>query len=199
MIKPNLPIILASTSPRRAELLALAGIPFSTVRVDIDETRQADESATDYIRRMVVAKAALACNQPDLGSDCLMITADTIGVLPDGEVLTKPIDKADAYRMWRLLSDGWHEIWTAVCVSRITDGQIANQKQLCVRTRVQFIPVTESMMADYWASGEPADKAGAYAIQGRAAAWVRAIAGSYTNVVGLPLAETTELLIAMSD
>lgn len=187
-------IILASTSPRRRELLALADLDFTVMSVDIDESFEAGESATDYILRMVNTKAAAACHNIDTA---LVITADTIGVLPDGEILVKPVDKADAFAMWDKLSGGCHEIWTAVCATLVKAGQIDAQKAMTVVTKVYFVPLTDTQKERYWATGEPKDKAGAYAIQGGAAAWVSRIEGSYTNVVGLPLAETLQLIETM--
>lgn len=192
---PSLPLILASTSPRRRELLVQAGVDFMVQAVDIDETWQPTEKATDYITRMVNEKAkAVAAIIQD---ESLVVTADTIGVLDCGEVLTKPKNRADAYRMWERLSGDTHEIWTAVCVSHVKQGGIVQKMHLCECTQVVFVPLTQQMKDDYWQTGEPYDKAGAYAIQGRAAAWVKSIQGSYTNVVGLPLAQTLALIEKM--
>lgn len=191
-----LPIILASTSPRRTQLLHQAGVAHDILSVEIDESWQDDESATDYISRMVNQKANQAIAKLAGNQDCLVITADTIGVLDDGTVLTKPINQADAYRMWDCLSGATHQIWTAVCVSRMLAG-VQQREQICVCTEVDFVPLTESMKQRYWATGEPLDKAGAYAIQGGAMAWVSQIRGSYTNVVGLPLAQTVALIDKM--
>lgn len=190
-------IILASTSPRRRELLSQAGIEFMTVGVEIDESWLAGESADAYIRRMVMTKADAVMADATLPSECIVITADTIGVLDDGEVLTKPVDQADAYRMWDRLSDTTHEIWTAVCLTRLSQGERMDQQYLCERTEVEFIKLSDADKASYWQTGEPQDKAGAYAIQGGAAAWVSAIRGSYTNVVGLPLAQVVQKIKAM--
>ncbi|MFB6348797.1 Maf family protein [Moraxella sp. ZJ142] len=189
----QLPIILASTSPRRRELLTTAGVNFQTLAVDIDETWQHGEQPVDYIRRMVEQKAVQASCLATLPTSCLLITADTIGV-KDGTVLTKPLDKADAYRMWAMLSDSTHEIWTAVCASLVECGKICQQKMICECTQVDFVAISESMKQRYWETGEPSDKAGAYAIQGGAMAWVKGIRGSYTNVVGLPLSQTLALI-----
>lgn len=183
-------LILASTSPRRSELLKCAGVDFSTLSVDIDETWRVDELPKAYILRMVRAKAQQASS---LVGSSVVLTADTIGVL-DGKVLTKPKDKADAFRMWSKLSDNTHQIWTAVCVSDVQNGQIIRQQTITVATEVTFVRLSHQQMERYWATGEPLDKAGAYAIQGKAMAWVKSITGSYTNVVGLPLAQTLELL-----
>lgn len=190
-------IILASTSPRRRELLSQAGVEFMTVGVEIDESWLAGESAKAYICRMVMTKADAVMTDATLPSKCIVITADTIGVLDDGEVLTKPVDQADAYRMWDRLSDTTHEIWTAVCLTRLSQGERIDQQYLCERTEVEFIKLSDADKASYWQTGEPQDKAGAYAIQGGAAAWVSAIRGSYTNVVGLPLAQVVQKIKAM--
>lgn len=192
-------IILASTSPRRKELLSQAGIEFMTVGVEIDESWLAGETADTYIRRMVMTKADAVMTDATLPSECIVITADTIGVLDDGEVLTKPVDQADAYRMWDKLSDTTHEIWTAVCLTHLSQGACSDQRYLCERTQVEFVRLSDTQKTSYWQSGEPQDKAGAYAIQGGAAAWVRAIHGSYTNVVGLPLAQVVQALDDMLD
>lgn len=212
-------IILASGSPRRHELLATAGVEFSVLRVDINESVHSGESPTDYIERMVDTKAAAAIEQlsMDMSQDdsCLILTADTIGVLPDGKtVLIKPEDRAHAYQMWQQMSDATHEVWTAVQVTRVqrlSDNhendennkneadktallKVVSQKRIVERTAVSFVPLTLDMMSAYWDSGEPIDKAGGYAIQGGAAAWVTRINGSYTNVVGLPLAQILALI-----
>lgn len=201
-------IILASGSPRRRELLTSAALDFQTMSVDIDESPLAHESPQDYIQRMVASKAETAIkllnnddiNAPVEWSDAFIIlSADTIGVLPDGKtILVKPIDREHAYRMWQQMSDNTHQVWTAVQATLVTRDHkslIATwQQQIIERTAVSFVPLTSVMMSDYWASGEPADKAGAYAIQGLAAAWVTRINGSYTNVVGLPLAQTLALI-----
>lgn len=204
-------IILASGSPRRRELLTSAQLDFQVISVDIDESVLTNESPQDYIQRMVASKADAAIKQLDLNdqhhqpelymsSDSfIMLTADTIGVLPDGKtVLVKPEDRAHAYDMWQQMSDNTHQVWTAVqatLVIRDHESLVATwQQQIIERTAVSFVPLTLSMMSDYWDSGEPADKAGAYGIQGLAAAWVTHINGSYTNVVGLPLAQTLALI-----
>lgn len=215
-------ILLASGSPRRRELLTSAQLDFTTLSVDIDETPYQYESPQDYIQRMVAAKAEATVtqlqaeqNNPQFAlstntrhSPLLILTADTIGVLPDGEtVLVKPTDREHAYSMWQQMSDNTHQVWTAVQVTVFDRECIGNnknksqsalpilwQQHIIERTEVTFIPLTKAMMASYWDSGEPADKAGGYGIQGLAAAWVTHINGSYTNVVGLPLAQTLALI-----
>ena len=214
-------LILASGSPRRHELLTRAQLDFTVMSVDIDETPHVNEPPKDYIERMVASKAEAALeqlnkelnkklndSQTDLSAFLIILTADTIGVLADGKtVLVKPASRADAYRMWQQMSDNTHQVWTAVQATQVllsaksssspTSGrafQIVNQQQITERTDVTFIPLTEEMMENYWDSGEPADKAGGYGIQGLGAAWVSRINGSYTNVVGLPLAQTVALI-----
>lgn len=214
-------LILASGSPRRHELLTRAQLDFTVMSVDIDETPHVNESPKDYIERMVASKAEAALEQLnkelnkklndrqiDLSESIIILTADTIGVLADGKtVLVKPASRADAYRMWQQMSDDTHQVWTAVQATQVSLTakaanhpshkpvlQIVNQQQITERTDVTFIPLTEEMMENYWDSGEPADKAGGYGIQGLGAAWVSRINGSYTNVVGLPLAQTVALI-----
>lgn len=190
-------IILASTSPRRQQLLALADIDFVTQAVEVDESILPNEKPQDYIVRMVQAKATAAgqslAEWYEAGeSHYLVITSDTIGVLADGlSILVKPTDKADAFAMWQKMSNTQHAVWTAVQLT-VFDNQ-ANRlytENILEKTEVTFIELDEPAMEAYWASGEPADKAGGYAIQGRGATWVERINGSYSNVVGLPLSQT---------
>ncbi|SJN28453.1 nucleoside triphosphate pyrophosphatase [Psychrobacter sp. JB385] len=213
-------IVLASGSPRRRELLARAKLDFELLSVDIDETPYDNEAPKDYIERMVATKAQAAIEQLNLkiktseacfAESIIILTSDTIGVLPDGQtVLVKPTDREHAYRMWQQMSDSIHEVWTAVQATQVSlpldipeptsqeqGFQILDQRQITERTEVSFIPLTTQMMSDYWESGEPADKAGGYGIQGLGAAWVSRINGSYTNVVGLPLAQTLALIKEM--
>ena len=220
-------IILASGSPRRRELLNRAQLEFTVISVDIDETPYQDESPKDYIVRMIAAKAEAATVQLNrqlknndahlyqllLSKPIILLTSDTIGVLPDGKtVLVKPNNREDAYRMWQQMSDSTHEVWTAVQATQLSlqpkrsdefnneqVWQIINQQQIIERTEVTFVALTPEMMSDYWDSGEPVDKAGGYGIQGLGAAWVSRINGSYTNVVGLPLAQTLALIKEMND
>ena len=218
-------IILASGSPRRRELLSRAQLDFTIMSVDIDETPQDNESPTDYIERMVATKADAAIQQlndtlktikDELAEQFIILTSDTIGVLPDGQtVLVKPTDREHAYRMWQQMSDNTHEVWTAVQATQISlvakvakvanaadhepVFQVVKQQQITERTAVTFVPLTMEMMISYWESGEPADKAGGYGIQGLGAAWVSRINGSYTNVVGLPLSQTLALIKSMTD
>ena len=212
-------IILASGSPRRRELLTIAQLDFEVLSVDIDETPYTNESPKDYIERMVAAKATAAIEQVNqtleideerFGASIIILTSDTIGVLADGKtVLVKPTDRAHAYRMWQQMSDNVHEVWTAVQATHIQRSsdqstpqatfEVTNEQRITERTEVTFIPLTKEMMSDYWDSGEPADKAGGYGIQGLGAVWVSSINGSYTNVVGLPLAQTLALIKSMTE
>lgn len=179
-------IILASTSPRRRDLLKQVGVDFVVCGVDIDETPKQNEDAPTYVARMAYEKSLVA--QANLRANDIIITADTIGHI-NGHILTKPNDKADAFAMWQQMSDNTHEVITAVCVN-LGDVRLSQQ----VITKVKFIALDNQAMSDYWATGEPVDKAGAYAIQGKGAAWVKAIYGSYANVVGLPLVETLAMI-----
>lgn len=202
-------IILASTSPRRQDLLALADIQFITQAVDVDESVLSEEIPQDYIVRMVQAKAEAAAEvikqsgSSDKNSTAtnpeqkqkeyyLVITADTIGVLADGvSILVKPTDKNDAFAMWQKMSDTQHAVWTAVQLSVVDSvGKVIHTDNILEKTEVTFIELDKTAMEAYWATGEPTDKAGGYAIQGKGAAWVERINGSYSNVVGLPLAQT---------
>jgi len=187
-------IALASASPRRRELLAQLGVQFELVKADVDETQGAGEVATDYVLRLAISKAqagftAQAGLKASASLDVLpVLGADTI-VVVDGEVLGKPTDQADFMRMMRLLSNRQHQVYTAIAL-------ISADKQLSttVKTDVWFSELTEAEMLDYWQSGEPADKAGGYGIQGLASRFIPKIAGSYFAVVGLPLYETNQLL-----
>ena len=202
-------IILASTSPRRQDLLSLADIEFTTQAVNVDESVLSEEMPQDYIVRMVQAKAEAAAEvikqfvssnnnftatNPERKQEehYLVITADTIGVLADGiSILVKPTDKNDAFAMWQKMSNTQHAVWTAVQLSVIDSvGKVIHTDNILEKTEVTFIELDKAAMEAYWATGEPADKAGGYAIQGKGAAWVKRINGSYSNVVGLPLAQT---------
>lgn len=178
-------LYLASRSPRRAELLRTLGVEFSVVDVEIDETPRADEVPAAYVQRLACAKAAAGRTRVPL--DAPVLAADTTVVLAH-EILGKPRDAADAARMLSRLSGRWHAVFTGVALARATADCVV------VETRVLFRPLHADEIARYWASGEPADKAGAYAVQGLGGAFVLRLDGSYSNVVGLPLAETITLL-----
>ena len=175
-----LPLVLASASPRRAGLLRAAGIPFDVVAADVDERQHADEDAGTYVQRLAAAKAAhVAKAHPGRA----VLGADTT-VVVDGEVLGKPGDAAEAASMLGRLSGRSHFVLTGVCLIR-ADGRAETS---VATTTVEFRPVTAAEIARYVATGEPMDKAGAYAIQGGAGGFVTRIDGDYDNVVGLPVA-----------
>lgn len=178
-------LILASKSPRRGELLTAAGIPFEAVSVEVDESFLKLEPPGDHVRRLALEKArSVFATYPS----AIVLGADTI-VLVGGEMMGKPRNNEEARRMLRLLSGREHEVLTGLALvsSRATVVEVA-------RTRVWFNPMTEEEIAGYVASGEPADKAGAYAIQGLGSRFIDRIQGSYSNVVGLPVALVYRLL-----
>ena len=175
------PIILASTSPRRRELLGLLGLPFEVIGSGYDEA-QIDPSALappEYVMRLASGKAAEVASRLDAAT--LVIGADTTVVL-DGAYLNKPQDAAGARRMLRLLSGRTHEVYTGLCLLR--GAKILTE---CAVTAVTFDTLTDHVIDAYVATGEPLDKAGAYGIQGKALSFIPGINGDYFNVVGLPL------------
>jgi len=179
--------ILASASPRRAELLRAAGINDFTVRVaDIDETQLPDESPRDYVLRLSREKAQAAAQGEEL-----VLGADTTVVIHH-QIAGKPVDAEDARRMLRALSGQWHEVLTAVTLVRgnRTLSDIAS-------TRVKFIEMSEEEIDRYVATGEPMDKAGAYGIQGYASRFIERIEGNYSNVVGLPVERVYRMMKEM--
>ncbi len=178
-------IVLASASPRRRTLLAQLGLDVTVQPAAVDETPAAGEAPARYVERLAREKAlAVAAGHPGR----IVLGADTAVVL-DGEILGKPRDERHAFDMLGRLMGRWHEVLTAVCAVR--DG--ARHEQVAA-TRVRLRLIEPAEMAAYWASGEPADKAGAYAIQGLGAIFVERIEGSYSAVMGLPLFETAALL-----
>lgn len=181
-------LYLASGSPRRRELLTQIGVSFTTLSAQIDETPLIDESPAAYVQRLAHGKAVAGLASLDDAAHVCVLGADTAVVL-DGQILGKPADRADALSMLAGLSGREHDVLTAVAV---VDHQ---RVESCVVTsRVRFRPIAEPEAQAYWASGEPLDKAGSYAIQGLAAVFVEALQGSYSGVVGLPLCETADLL-----
>ena len=187
MLQTNKPeLILASSSPRRQELLREAGIPFQVHAAHINEDQMPGERPLDYALRLSREKAqAVAALYPHSH----VLGADTIVVI-DQKVLGKPKDHADAVRMLRLLSGRGHEVTTAV--SLVSPGTRVNTR--AATTKVNFRELTEQEIQQYVTSGEPMDKAGAYAIQGGASLWANRMEGEYSNVVGLPLSLVTEML-----
>ncbi|MGD8741950.1 MAG: Maf family protein [Granulosicoccaceae bacterium] len=178
---------LASRSPRRRELLEQIGVDYVMVHVDVDETPRARETPEVFAERLALekARAGLAVRA---GNAWPVLGADTI-VVCDGQILGKPTDRADAQRMLGMLSGREHDVMSAVALA---DGQRDRVRLSC--SRVRFRPLQAAEIAAYCASGEPDDKAGAYAIQGRAAAFIERLEGSYSGVMGLPLFETAALL-----
>jgi septum formation protein len=178
-------LILASSSPRRAELLRAAGIPFEVVPVDVDESVLRLEPPGEHVRRLAREKADAAFTANPLA---VVLAADTI-VLVGGEIMGKPRDADDATRMLRLLSGREHEVLTGLAIVARTGAEVQ-----VARTRVWVNPLNDTEIADYVGTGEPLDKAGAYAIQGLGSKFIDRIQGSYSNVVGLPVALVYRLL-----
>ncbi|WP_405234094.1 Maf family protein [Lentisalinibacter salinarum] len=180
-------VVLASASPRRRELLAAYGLEPVVRPVDVDETAHPGETPRDYVERLAVAKAeAAAADAPG----AVVIGADTAVAL-DGEIYGKPASATDFRRMMGALGGRAHEVYTGVAV--VQGGRTAVRTAV---SRVRLRQLDEREMRQYWASGEPRDKAGGYAIQGLGALFVSGLEGSYSGVVGLPLYETGELLAA---
>lgn len=176
---------LASRSPRRQQLLAQLGLSPQIEPADVDECREIGQSASDYARVTALKKARCIA---DRYPGALVLGADT-DVVIDDDILGKPVDRDDAIATLLRLANRRHQVLSAVALVR-------DQQQACRLsvTEVEFGPISEAQAAAYWETGEPADKAGSYGIQGLAGRFVRRIDGSYTGVVGLPLFETAELL-----
>ena len=183
-------IYLASASPRRRELLQQIGVTFKVIRADLDETVGAGEAPLDYVTRLAAAKADAGWLQAQGLPEAPVLAADTAVIL-DGKILGKPQDRDDAMRMLGLISGRTHEVLTAVAL-RTEQGMDVRVS----RSSVTFRPITAEEAERYWDTGEPRDKAGAYAIQGYAAVFIEDLKGSYSGVMGLPLFETAQLLDA---
>jgi septum formation protein len=184
-------LILASASPRRRDLLTQAGLSFTVQAPDVNEEPLADEGAAAYVQRLAVEKAqAVALLHRGDAEAYTVLAADTC-VVSDGGILGKPADPLDARRMLGLLSGRTHAVMTGVAAVDSGTGRTVAD---VVITQVTFDLVTEAEIADYVQTGEPLDKAGAYAIQGYAARWIPRIEGDYFNVVGLPIARVVRLL-----
>lgn len=188
--------VLASTSPRRKALLqqagfSIEGFTFELVAPDIDETMLSHETPTEFVERMAIEKAQAGLRLSQSFSHPKVLGSDTI-VVNHGQVLGKPVDKADAMRILQSLSGQTHQVMTAVA---ITDGE-QTQVKTCT-TSVSFCAISDDEIAAYIATGEPMDKAGAYGIQAIGGCFVSSISGSYSAVVGLPLVETRALLNLM--
>lgn len=183
-------LILASASPRRRELLDQIGVRYRCEPADIDETPRDKEKPGDYVLRMAVEKAAAVAARHS-GEALAVLAADT-SVVIDEDVLGKPADRFEGLGMLARLSGRSHSVLTAVCLQG-PEGECESE---LVETRVEFVQLSREMCEAYLATDEPWDKAGGYAIQGLAGAFVSSIEGSYSNVVGLPLAETWRMLSA---
>jgi len=181
-------LYLASGSPRRRELLAQIGVPFTVVSAAIDETPFANESAVAYVERLARGKAMAGFAALGQASAACVLGADT-AVIVDGLILGKPVDQADALAMLMALAGREHEVLTAIA---LTDGQRCETQ--CVSSLVRFRAISVEEATAYWRSGEPQDKAGGYAIQGLGSIFVSGLNGSYSAVVGLPVCETAQLL-----
>lgn len=183
-------IYLASRSPRRAELLQQMGVLFSVLPADIDETPHALERSDAYVKRLAIekAQAGYALVLQKAWFEMPVLAADTT-VSIDGEILGKPQDDEDAYRMLSLMSGRWHEVHTGIAVAQA--GHLAMEIS---STMVQMDDLSDAVIRAYIATGEPKDKAGAYGIQGIAGSLIKRIEGSYSGVMGLPVYETAKLL-----
>ncbi len=178
-------LVLASSSPRRRELLGALGVPFTVRPADVDESLRAGEDPADYVLRLALEKAAAGARDGEL-----VLGADTTVVL-DGEVLGKPLDAAEASSMLGRIAGREHVVFTGVALH---EGSSGRRVSAVDTTRVRMAPLSEAQIAWYVATGEPMDKAGAYGIQGKGALFVDAVFGNYGNVVGLPLPMVRRLM-----
>lgn len=181
-------LILASASPRRQQYLADLGLRFSVVAAQIDETARVGEEADAFVKRMAKSKAQAVGLKH---ANSWVIGGDTV-VTVDKEILGKPLDYEDAFKMLMKLSGRTHHVLSAIVLYRNTSERMVTQ---VVSSQVEFFPFPESVARAYIATGEPMDKAGSYGIQGKGAVLVRKISGSYTNIVGMPLGELVHLLL----
>ena len=189
MLPNNLRLVLASRSPRRADLLAAAGIPFEVRAEDVDETPRKGESARDYVIRLAREKAEAVT-----AAECETVLAADTTVVIDGIIFGKPQDQLDARSMLYALSGRRHEVLTGICLRR--GSSVISD---CESTGVWFANLTTEDIDSYIETGEPSDKAGAYALQGIASRFVERIDGSYSNVVGLPVAAVYRHLTALAN
>lgn len=176
-------LILASSSPRRAEVLRNAGIEFEVSPADIDETRRPGEATGDYVQRLALEKARAAVDSETSAKDFIAVGADTV-VVNRGEILLKPESPEDARRMLRQLSDGVHEVHTGLAVIRMPQKI---ERVIEEVTSVHFAKLSDAEIDAYIATGEPFDKAGAYGIQSLGGRYVTRVEGCYFNVMGMPL------------
>jgi len=171
-------LLLASSSPRRSQILEVIGWPFVVGAVEVDESLRDDESPREYVERLAAAKAEAA---GDVHSHRPIVAADTT-VVVDEHILAKPADPEDAMRMLRLLQGRWHQVLTGIAL--VSESGIEVDVEM---TEVRFAPMSDAEIDWYVATGEPMDKAGAYAIQGKGARFIEGIKGDYFNVMGLPV------------
>jgi septum formation protein len=177
-------LILASASPRRAEILSDAGIPFERLTVEIDESARPGETAEAMCARLAETKARAAAGRLGPVSEPTIVVAADTTVEIGGEILGKPSSREEAREMLRRLNGKTHRVLTALSLIRLPDGTTVNDLE---RTKVHFAALEEKEIDDYISTGEPMDKAGAYAIQGRGGRFIDRVEGCYFNVVGLPL------------
>ena len=182
-------LILASASPRRAEILTAVGWEYEKQIADIDETELPGEKPEDYVQRLAREKAEAVAEKY---TDALVLGADTIVVI-ENQIIGKPKDFADARKMLRMLSGNWHEVLTGVALTKVKKGNLETKVSL-QRTRVKFAALSDAEIKFLIERGEPLDKAGAYAVQAQAALFIEKIEGDYWNVVGLPVSLVYELL-----
>jgi septum formation protein len=186
------PLVLGSASPRRRELLDMLGVAFIVRAATIDETAYSSEPPDAYLARITSAKTAAVRRHAGTGADALVLVADTIVVSPAGVILGKPAGDEEAESMIEQLAGTTHEVKTRFELSRAAGAQAAHAET--VTTRVTFRPLASGEGRAYARTGEGRDKAGGYAVQGKAGSFVERIDGSYTNVVGLPLSEVVVAL-----
>lgn len=186
----NLPkLILASASPRRAEILTAVGWAFEKQIADIDETEFPGEKPEDYVRRLAREKALAVAGK---NTNALILGADTIVVI-ENQIIGKPKDVEDARRMLRMLSGNWHEVLTGIALVKVEEGKFETKVDL-QKTRVKFAALSDVEIEFLIERGEPLDKAGAYAVQAQAALFIEQIEGDYWNVVGLPVSLVYQLI-----
>jgi septum formation protein len=189
-VKDENAIVLASESTRRIDILRTLGVSFSIIPPEIDETRRPYESPKDYVLRVAYEKAEKV---GDLFPDKWIIGADTVVVLK-GKVLGKPSSEADAFEMLKRLRGNWHKVFTGYCILNVSRQVVYRD---VAETKVFIKDLSDEEIGNYIKTSEPLDKAGSYAVQGRGGYMVKEIKGSYTNVVGLPICEITDVLLSL--
>ena len=206
---PHTCLLLASASPRRAALMRQLDLKFDIAAADIDESVLPEEQVADYVMRLATekARAVIASYQIPLHVQELIVIASDTAVSIDNAILGKPRDYQHAREMWLKLSGTSHQVLSSLAVMQLKIAgsasesnakparyELISSKSALSTSTVEFCPLTEANMMNYWATGEPQDKAGAYAVQGIAAQWIRKISGSYSGIMGLPLYELSCLL-----